>query len=227
VAYSEAKRWSKHPEMFGKGSYEGVAAPETANNSAISGAMVPMLAFGVPGSGSAAIMIAALMLHGVTPGPMLFVKNPEIVYGLFFALFIATFMMLIMGMVSIKPLIKLVSVPKPALLSCILGLVFVGMYTNNNSLFDVGTALGFGILGYLMNRYDFSPAACVLGFVLGPMVEVSFRQALIISNKSPMIFVQRPIALVLLVLAFLTFMVPIIRFSKGFIKAGKNPRARG
>jgi putative tricarboxylic transport membrane protein len=226
VAYSEAKRWSKHPEMFGKGSYEGVAAPETANNSAISGAMVPMLAFGVPGSGSAAIMIAALMLHGVTPGPMLFVKNPEIVYGLFFALFIATFMMLIMGMVSIKPLIKLVSVPKPALLSCILALVFVGMYTNNNSLFDVGTALGFGILGYLMNRYDFSAAACVLGFVLGPMVEVSFRQALIISNKSPMIFVQRPIALVLLVLAFLTFIVPIIRFSKGFLVARKNPSAQ-
>jgi len=223
VAYSEAKRWSRHPERFGKGSYEGVAAPETANNSAIPGAMVPMLAFGIPGSGSAAIMIAALMLHGVTPGPMLFVKNPEIVYGLFFALFIATFMMLGMGWVSIRPLIKLVAVPKPILLSCILALVFVGMYSNNGSLFDVGTALAFGIIGFLMHRYDFSPAACVLGFVLGKMVEVSFRQSLIISNKSPLIFVQKPISLVLLVLALLTFAVPLIRFGREFIKTRKNP----
>jgi len=185
--------------------------------------MVPMLAFGIPGSGSAAIMIAALMLHGVTPGPMLFVKNPEIVYGLFFALFIATFMMLGMGWVSIRPLIKLVAVPKPILLSCILALVFVGMYSNNGSLFDVGTALAFGIIGFLMHRYDFSPAACVLGFVLGKMVEVSFRQSLIISNKSPLIFVQKPISLVLLVLALLTFAVPLIRFGREFIKSRKNP----
>jgi len=222
VAYSEAKRWSKHPEMFGKGSYEGVAAPETANNSAISGAMVPLLAFGIPGSGSAAIMIAALMLHGITPGPMLFIKNPEIVYGLFIALFIATFMMLAMGLVSIRPLIKLVSVPKPILLGCIMALVFVGMYTHNASLFNVGTALVFGIVGYLMSRYDFSPAACVLGFVLGPMVEISFRRALIISNGSLMAFVHSPIALVLLIFSFLTFIVPLIRFGREFIKARKS-----
>lgn len=227
VAYSEAKRWSKHPEMFGKGSYEGVAAPETANNSAISGAMVPLLAFGIPGSGSAAIMIAALMLHGVTPGPMLFIKNPEIVYGLFVALFIATFMMLAMGLASIRPLIKLVSVPKPILLGCIMALVFVGMYTHNASLFNVGTALAFGLIGYLMHRYDFSPAACVLGFVLGPMVEISFRRSLIISNDSLAVFVQRPISLVLLVLAALTFIVPLIRFGRDFIRARRNVSAQG
>ncbi|MDF1592492.1 MAG: tripartite tricarboxylate transporter permease [Desulfobacterales bacterium] len=225
VAYSEAKRWSKHPDMFGKGSYEGVAAPETANNSAISGAMVPLLAFGIPGSGSAAIMIAALMLHGVTPGPMLFIKNPEIVYGLFVALFIATFMMLAMGLASIRPLIKLVSVPKPILLGCIMALVFVGMYTHNASLFNVGTALAFGLIGYLMHRYDFSPAACVLGFVLGPMVEISFRRSLIISNDSLAVFVQRPISLVLLVLAALTFIVPLIRFFRDFMRTRKNVSA--
>jgi len=135
-------------------------------------------------------------------------------------------MMLAMGLVSIRPLIKLVSVPKPILLGCIMALVFVGMYTHNASLFNVGTALSFGIVGYLMNRYDFSAAACVLGFVLGPMVEISFRRALIISNDSLMVFVQRPISLVLLVLAFLTFIVPFVRFGKEFIKDRKTPPKR-
>lgn len=214
LAYSEAKRWSRHPEKFGHGSLEGVVAPETANNSAISGAMVPLLAFGIPGSASAAIMIAALMLHGITPGPLLFDNNPEIVYGLFIALFIATFMMLIMGWISIKPLLKLVSVSKPILLACILTLVFIGVYTHNASLFDVGTVLAFGVIGYLMNRNGFSPPACVLGFVLGPMIELSFRRSLILSDGSLWFFVQRPISLVLLVLAALTFVVPFLRRSK-------------
>ncbi len=224
VAYSEAKRWSRHPEQFGKGSLEGVAAPETANNSCIPGAMVPLLAFGIPGSGSAAVMIAALMLHGVNPGPMLFIKNPEIVYGLFIALFVATFMMLGMGWLSIRPLIKLVSVPKSALLASILALVFVGMYSNNSSLFDVGSTLAFGVVGYLMNRYGFSPAACVLGFVLGSMIETNFRQSLILSYKDPMIFFQRPISLALLIIAFLTFLLPLIRFGRDFVRARQGAK---
>ena len=223
VAYSEAKRWSRHPEKFGHGSLEGVAAPETANNSAISGAMVPLLAFGVPGSASAAIMIAALMLHGITPGPMLFENNQEIVYGLFVALFIATFMMLVMGWVSIKPLLRLVAISKSVLLSCILTLVFVGVYTHNGSLFDIGAVLVFGVIGYLMNRYGFSPAACVLGFVLGPMIELSFRRSLILSDGSLWIFGERPISLVLLVVAALTFAVPFFRRAKEVLKSPPSP----
>lgn len=224
VAYSEAKRWSRHPERFGHGSFEGVAAPETANNAAISGAMVPLLAFGVPGSASAAIMIAALMLHGITPGPLLFEKNPEIVYGLFMALFIATFMMLIMGWVSIKPLIRLVSVPKPILLSCILTLVFVGVYTHDSSFVDIVTVIVFGVIGYLMTRYGFSTPACALGFVLGPMIELSFRRSLILSDGSLWIFGERPIALVLLIVAALTFVVPFFRRAREVVKFKTHPQ---
>ena len=225
VAYSEAKRWSRHPEKFGHGSLEGVAAPETANNSAISGAMVPLLAFGVPGSASAAIMIAALMLHGITPGPMLFENNQEIVYGLFVALFIATFMMLIMGWVSIKPLLRLVAISKSVLLSCILTLVFVGVYTHNGSLFDIGAVLVFGVIGYLMNRYGFSPAACVLGFVLGtddravvPALAHSLRRESVDLRRAshlPRAAGRRP---------RLTFAVPFFRRAKEVLKSPPSPR---
>lgn len=223
IAYSEARRWSRHPERFGKGSLEGVAAPETANNACVPGAMVPLLAFGLPGSGSAAVMIAALMLHGITPGPLLFEKNPEIVYGLFAGLFVATFMMLLAGWVSIRPLIRLVSVRKAPLLASILVLVVVGSYSHNASVFEVGVTLAFGVLGYVLNRYDFSPAACVLGFVLGPMIETSLRRSLILSNGSPAVFVERPIALLLLVLAVFTFVIPLVQHGRRFI-AGREAR---
>jgi putative tricarboxylic transport membrane protein len=163
------------------------------------------------------------MLHGITPGPMLFENNQEIVYGLFVALFIATFMMLIMGWVSIKPLLRLVAISKSVLLSCILTLVFVGVYTHNGSLFDIGAVLVFGVIGYLMNRYGFSPAACVLGFVLGPMIELSFRRSLILSDGSLWIFGERPISLVLLVVAALTFAVPFFRRAKEVLKSPPSP----
>ncbi|HEX7127603.1 MAG TPA: tripartite tricarboxylate transporter permease [Thermodesulfobacteriota bacterium] len=215
LAYSEARRWSKHPELFGKGSLEGVAAPETANNACVPGAMVPLLAFGIPGSNSAAIMIAALMLHGVTPGPMLFEKDPQVVYGLFAGLFVATFMMLAMGRLCIKPLLKIVSVDKSILLGAVLTLVVVGTYSHQQSLFEVGTALGFGVAGYVMSRYDFSPAACVLGFVLGPIIESAFRRALILSDGSLMVFVTSPVAAVLLLVAVLTFSLPLVRAAYG------------
>jgi putative tricarboxylic transport membrane protein len=214
MAYSEAKRWSKHPEEFGKGALDGVAGPETANNACVPGAMVPLLAFGIPGSNSAAIMIAALMLHGITPGPMLFEKDPQIVYGLFVGLFIATFMMLVMGRVSIKPLLRIVSVDKSVLLACVLTLVIVGTYSHEQSLFEVGTALGFGVVGYLMSRYSFSPAAFVLGFVLGPLIESAFRRSLILSDESLIVFVERPVAAGLLVVALLTFTLPLARAAR-------------
>ena len=219
VAYSEAKRWSKHPERFGKGSLEGVAAPEAANNACVPGAMVPLLAFGIPGSGSAAVMIAALMLHGVVPGPMLMEKHPEIVYGLFAGLFVATFMMLALGWASIRPLVRLVAVPKGPLLAVILVLVVVGSYSHNSSVVDVAVTLAFGVLGYLMNRYGYSAAACVLGFVLGPMIEISLRRSLVLSNQSAMVFVERPVALALLVLALLTFVIPLVRSARQSWKA--------
>ena len=210
VAYNEAKRWSKTPEQFGKGSLEGVAAPETANNSVQGGDLVPALALGIPGSNSAAIMLAALILHGLRPGPMLFSTNPEVVYSLFVGLVIVNFIMLIVGFLILRLCMAVVNVRVPYLVTGVLSLVVIGSYSINNSVFDPLVTIAFGGIGYLMNKYGFSPAATVLGLLLGYLVEISMRRALIISNTGWFIFVERPIALAFIILSVLTLFYPII-----------------
>jgi putative tricarboxylic transport membrane protein len=210
VAYNEAKRWSKHPEEFGKGSLEGVAAPETANNSVQGGDLVPALALGIPGSNSAAIMLAALVLHGLRPGPMLFETNPDVVYSLFSGLVIVNFIMLVVGFLILRLCMAVVNVRVPYLVMGVLSLVVVGSYSINNSIFDPLVTVAFGGVGYLMNKYGFSPAATVLGLLLGYIVEISMRRALVISNVGWLIFVERPIALAFIVLSILTLFYPII-----------------
>lgn len=210
VAYNEAKRWSKHPELFGKGSLEGVAAPETANNSVQGGDLVPALAFGIPGSNSAAIMLAALILHGIRPGPALFEKNADVVYSLFSGLVIVNFIMLIVGFLILRLCMMVVNVPVPYLVMGVLALVIVGSYSIKNSIFDPLVTITFGAIGYLMIKYGFSPAAAVLGLILGNIVEKSMRQSLIMSNVGWGIFVERPIALAFIILSVLTLFYPFI-----------------
>ncbi|MBA2449840.1 MAG: tripartite tricarboxylate transporter permease, partial [Chloroflexi bacterium] len=210
VAYNEAKRWSKHPEEFGKGSLEGVAAPETANNSVQGGDLVPALALGIPGSNSAAIMLAALVLHGLRPGPMLFTSNPEVVYSLFVGLVIVNFIMLIVGFLILRLCMAVVNVRVPYLVMGVLSLVVVGSYSINNSVFDPLVTIAFGGVGYLMVKFGFSPAATVLGLLLGYIVEISMRRALVISNVGWWIFVERPIAFAFILLSILTLFYPII-----------------
>ncbi|MEW6672280.1 MAG: tripartite tricarboxylate transporter permease [Thermodesulfobacteriota bacterium] len=211
IAYNEAKRWSKHPEQFGKGSLEGIAAPESANNAVTGGAMVPLLAFGIPGSNAAAIMLGALMLHGLRPGPLLFQNNPDIVYGLFVGMLVANVFMLIMGFILIKPCIYIVNISKPALLAAIMSLVIIGTYAINNNLNDVWVALITGVLGYLMRKYDFSPSAMILALILGFMVETSLRRSLVLSYGDFSCFYTRPITLALILLAIITLTLPIVR----------------
>ncbi len=211
IAYNEAKRWSKHPELFGKGSYEGVCAPETANNAVTGGAIVPLLAFGIPGSNAAAVLLGAILLHGLIPGPLLFQRNPDVVYSLFSGMLIANVVMLLLGYVAIKPSIYAVNVPKPVLLATILGLVSVGCFSINNITFEIGIALLMGVLGYFMRLYDFSPASMVLGLVLGYQFETNFRRALMLSQGSYSIFFTRPISLVLVILSVITFVGPLVR----------------
>jgi len=211
IAYNEAKRWSKQPEKFGQGSLEGVAAPESANNAVTGGAMVPLLAFGIPGSNAAAIMLGALMLQGLRPGPMLFQNNPDIVYSLFVGMIIGNIFMLLVGYLILKPCIWIVNISKPILMASILALVTVGTFSINNSLGDVWVAYLTGILGYLMRRYDFSPSAMVLAMVLGFMVETSLRRSLVLSYGSFACFYTRPIALTLIILAVITLLIPIVR----------------
>jgi len=211
ISYNEARRWSKTPQEFGKGSLEGIAAPETANNVVTGTAMIPLLTFGIPGSNSAAIMLAAMMLHGVQPGPALFERTPQIVYGLFVGMLIANVMMLVLGYLALRPSIALVNVRPPLLYAGILGLVLVGAYSINNSIFEVWVVLLTGLVGFGMRRFGFNVLAMVLGLVLGFMVEVNLRRSLLISLGNPWVFFTRPISAALLACAVLTLLWPIVR----------------
>ncbi len=198
ISYNEAKRWSKHPEEFGQGSVEGVAAPECANNVVTGTALVPLLGLGIPGSNSAAILLGGLMLHGLSPGPMLFEKSPEVVYGLYGGLLVANIAMVVLGLVILTPCLWLVNRPKPYLMAFIFALVVTGIYAMEQSFFDVGLVLGFGALGYALRWMGVPQLPLVLGVVLGFMVESNFRRSLVISGGDYRIFVGDAISVTLL-----------------------------
>ena len=208
LAYNEAKRWSKHPDEFGQGSVEGVAAPECANNVVTATALVPLLGLGIPGSNSAAILLGGLMLHGLSVGPMLFEKSPEVVYGLYGGLLVANIAMVILGLVILNPCLWLVNRPKPYLMAFVFALVATGIYAMEQSFFDVGLVLAFGALGYAMRWLGIPQLPMVLGVVLGFMVESNFRRSLVISGGDWSIFVKDWISVTLLVLS-----VAIVAFS--------------
>ena len=203
MAYSEAKRWSKHPEEFGHGSPEGIAAPEAANNVVTATALVPLLSLGIPGSNSAAILMGGFLIHGLQPGPMLFSKAPEVVYGLYGGLFIANIAMLLIGLVILAPCIWLVNRPKPYLIAGILALVMSGIYAIHQSVFEVFLVIGVGVFGYAMRWLKLPVLPLVLGLVLGYMVESNFRRSLVISGGELSIFFSDKVSLTLLALSVL------------------------
>ena len=211
VAYNESRRISKHPELFGKGSLEGVAAPETANNAVVAGDIAPMLALGVPGSMPAAVMMSALLVSGVWPGPMLFERQPEVVYGLFLALLVSNVFMVVLGML-VQPLaLRAVNIPTPYLLAGIIMIALTGSYAYDGSLLSVYVALLFGLIGYGMRKFDFSPASAVLGLVLGSIVEISLRRGMALYDGNFLTFLTRPGSLVLIAIAVVTFVWPLFR----------------
>lgn len=201
MAYNEARRWSKEPEAFGKGAPEGVAAPEAANNVVTATALVPLLSLGIPGSNSAAVLLGGFMVHGLTPGPLLFEKAPEVVWGLYGGLLAANIAMLLLGLVILTPALWLVNRPKPYLLAAILCLIVSGVYAIEQSLFDVGLVLGFGVLGYLLRLAGVPVLPLVLGVVLGFMLESNYRRSLVISGGDHAVFVEDPVAATLLAAA--------------------------
>jgi putative tricarboxylic transport membrane protein len=203
MAYSEAKRWSKHPEEFGKGSPEGIAAPETANNVVTATALVPLLSLGIPGSNSAAILLGGFLIHGLQPGPMLFSKAPDVVYGLYGGLLIANIAMVVLGLVVLSPCIWLVNRPKPYLIAGVLALVMTGVYSIHQSFLEMALVLGVGLLGYCMRLAKIPVLPVVLGVVLGYLVESNYRRSLVISGGDHSIFVTDPVSLGLLVVALL------------------------
>lgn len=201
VAYADAKNSSKHPEEFGHGSFEGVAAPEAANNGCVGGSLVPVLALGVPGSPGAAMIMAAFIMHGVIPGPTLFEKHPDIVYTIFAGLFIAQLLLFVVGYAFIKPLLKIIDVDTNVLNAVIMILVLTGSYSLSNRLMEPAIVLVFGFVGFWVKRNGYSAAAMVLGLVLGGMIENEFRRSLIMSGGSFTIFFTRPLCLIILALS--------------------------
>jgi putative tricarboxylic transport membrane protein len=202
MSYNEAKRWSKNPSLFGKGSEEGVAAPETANNTVASTTLIPLLSFGIPSSNSTAVLLGGFLIHGLLPGPRLFEQNGEVVTGLYIGSFVAIVAQLAFGILLLPACVWLVNRPRPYLAAFILALILSGVYTLDHSLFYISFALAMGAVGYLMRIAGFPFLPLILGVVLGHMVESSYRRSLLLSDGDLGIFLEDPIAIGLLLVAF-------------------------
>jgi len=211
ISYALEKKLSKHPERFGKGAIEGVAAPESANNSAATSSFIPLLTLGIPGNASIAVIFAALLIHGVRPGPLLVAEKPEVFWGLIASMYIGNIMLLVLNLPLIGLWVKLLRVPYPLLAPLILVFVIIGAYSVNNSVFDVGVTIAFGLLGYVIRKFNFEPAPLVLAMILGPQLEGSLRRSLIYSRGDLMVFFERPIAAALMTLALFMLLSPIFR----------------
>lgn len=210
LSYGTAKKFSKRGELFGTGVVEGVAAPEAANNAASMGAMVPMLTLGVPGSGSTAIMMGALMMLGITPGPSFFTKNADVAWGLVASMYLGNVILVIIGICGVSLFVKVLNVKGTTLNALIFAFILMGAYALENSMFTVGLTLFFGILGYIFKKLNVPAAPMVLGIVLGYLTESNLRQALIIDDGDMWRVITHPISAAILVLAvLLAFGTPI------------------
>ena len=210
ISYNEAKRSSKTPEKFGTGYAPGIAATESANNAVCGGALVPLLALGIPGDVVTAVLMGGLMIQGLAPGPMLFQENPGVVVGIFTGNFIANIFMFIIGMAGIKYFSKILMIPKKILTVAIAVFCFIGSFAINMNQFDLYTMLGFGVLGYLMQKFNFSQAALCIALILGPLAETNLRLGLMrVDNNDIIAFCSSPITLAFLVIGLLTVSWPI------------------
>jgi len=209
--YSEAVRFSKHPEKFGTGILEGVAACESADNAAVGGALVPLLTLGIPGSATTAVMVGGLLIHGIIPGPLLFVEQTKFVYTFFSGMFIAQIMMLICGMIGVRFFVKILNWPYSVLGPIILVLCVVGGFAMRNNPFDMWMVLVFGIIGYFLNRYKYPFAPLIVGLVLGDLVETSLRRTLMLQDYQFLPIFSRPIAASILIFAVVSLFYPLFR----------------
>jgi len=219
LAYLAEKRASRHPERFGHGAIEGVAAPESANNAASISGFAPLLALGIPGSPTTAVMLAGFMMWGIRPGPMLVQKNPDLVWGLISSMYIGNFLLLLINIFLIPAFVALLRLPYTIIMGFIVIFASVGAYSVNNNFFDVWMMLGFAVLGYLMRKLNYPIVPLVLALVLGNLAENSLRQALTISGGSFSIFFTRPISALFIGAAILAYLTPVIRWAlKGLRK---------
>jgi putative tricarboxylic transport membrane protein len=226
MSYAIEKRVSKRPEEFGHGAIEGVAGPETANNAATAGGFVPLLTLGIPTNSVLALMLAAMMLHGVTPGPLLLIKWPDVFWGVIASMYIGNVMLLVLNLPMIGIFVQILKVPYGILSPLIIMFVLLGAYALKNSVGDLLTTILFGLMGYLMKRFGIEPAPLILAFVLGPMLENNLSKALIMSRTgNPLFFFSRPISATLLGLAVLVLLYPLVRWVWRFA-AGRSRAVR-
>jgi putative tricarboxylic transport membrane protein len=210
IAYAVEKKVSRTPERFGKGAMEAVAAPESANNSAATGAMVPMLSLGIPGSNTTAVMLGALIMFGLRPGPALFEQSPDFVWAVIASMFVGNVLLLVLNLPLVGIFAMLLKVPYALLYPVILALCIAGVYSQSNAMSDVWLAAAFGSAGYVLKRYDFPVAPLILGLVLEPMFENALRQMMTLSHGSLMPLVTRPVALSILVILAVVLLLPVL-----------------
>ncbi|MED3910041.1 tripartite tricarboxylate transporter permease [Peribacillus simplex] len=214
-SYLMEKRISKNPGRFGTGAISGVAGPETANNAASGGAMIPLLTLGIPGSGTTAILMGALMMYNVQPGPLLFEDHPQVAWGLIASMFIGNLMLLILNLPLVKVFAKIIETPKKYLIPIIIAISIFGVYAVQVSTYDLLLLLGCGVLGYFLSKNDYPIAPLVLGLVLGPMIENNMLRALTISDGDYSLFFTRPLSLTFLIVTALWLLIPVLLKKRG------------
>ena len=214
VSYDFAKRGSREPEHFGSGSVEGLIASETGNNAAVAGAVIPVLSLGIPGSAPAAVLLAAMFIHGVRPGPMIMIESPDFVYKVVAMVFLATCAMFILGLSMVRYVVKILQVPRTKLMPIIFTLCVVGSFAIQSRIFDVRVMVFFGILGFLMKEMEYPVAPMILGLILGTMLDTNFRRALVIAEGEILPFVSRPICMVLIFFIVITLVSKTRWFTK-------------
>jgi putative tricarboxylic transport membrane protein len=214
TSYAIEKKFSKHPEKFGQGAIEGVAGPETANNAGTMGAMVPLLTLGIPSNVAMALLLAALMIHGTPPGPLLIQNHPDLFWGILASMFIGNFLLLLLNLPLIGMWVKVLKVPYQVLFPLIIIFCLIGAYSVHMNVMDIFIMLFFGGLGYLMRKFEYDGAPLVLAFILAPLMETALRQSLIVSRGDFGIFIQRPYSLIALLTAVVFLSMPLIPFLK-------------
>ena len=231
LAYTFAKKTSKHPEEFGKGSIEGICAPETANNASVGGALIILLTLGIPGDNATSMIMAGFQIHGIAPGPLLFSSGNVLVYAIFAAFILANVIMLLEAYFGLPIFSKILSIRTEVLLPVVIAFCFVGSYSSNNRIFDIAVMVAFGMLGFILKRNKFPLAPLVVGFILAPMLEENLRRSLMRSKGSLLPMVQSPIAVAFLVLTAAVLVYTVVsevkKSKQGAVAAADGPNDRG
>jgi putative tricarboxylic transport membrane protein len=210
LSYAAERRVSKTPDAFGRGAIEGVAGPEAANNASAGGSLVPLLALGIPGSGTTAVMLAAFQMYGLQPGPLLFTQQSGLIWGLIASLYVSNVLLLVLNLPLIRVWVRLLQVPRSLLFAAVLVFATLGVYSLNNNVFDVVVVYALGVMAFFMRRHGLPLAPTVLGVVLGPLLEQHFRRAMAISSGDPTVFFTRPVSATILALTVTVLVVPAL-----------------